>query len=139
MRLTLTHVIYFVLGRLIQNATLISEANRTICAQRMLDPTFEDISNATYALTNNNFHVTAWSYFGSVEGIQRSFPGRVSGSRAIWPQYLDITKSNYYNECLNFRRILLLIFAFHSYKFTAMAKCLYVTVKCTFNILCIYY
>lgn len=45
-----------------------------ICSQRMLDPLFLNISSGH----NNAINLTSWFYFGSAEGVQRSFPGRVS-------------------------------------------------------------
>ena len=56
------------------NVTVVAAANYTICSQRMLDPTFINISNSH----NNKLNLTTWVYFGSVEGVERSFPGRVS-------------------------------------------------------------
>ena len=56
------------------NVTVVVSANYTICSQRMLDPTFINISNSH----NNKLNLTTWVYFGSVEGVERSFPGRVS-------------------------------------------------------------
>lgn len=50
---------------------LTNEANTTICSQRMLDATFINISSP-----NNALNLTSWVYFGSVEGVQRNFPGR---------------------------------------------------------------
>ncbi|KAG0568493.1 hypothetical protein KC19_6G023200 [Ceratodon purpureus] len=50
---------------------LTNEANTTICSQRMLDATFKSISSPQNAL-----NLTSWVYFGSVEGVQRNFPGR---------------------------------------------------------------
>lgn len=54
------------------NVTLTTAANYTICSQRMLDPVFLEISNRH----NSAINLTSWFYLGSVEGVQRSFPGR---------------------------------------------------------------
>jgi hypothetical protein len=56
------------------NVSVIVAANYTICSQRMLDPTFINISNSH----DNKLNLTTWVYFGSVEGVERSFPGCVS-------------------------------------------------------------
>lgn len=50
----------------------LSEANASICSQRMLDPVLMNISQQY----NNNLNFTSWTYFGSVEGVHRAFPGR---------------------------------------------------------------
>jgi len=54
------------------NVSVVVAANYTICSQRMLDPTFINISNSH----DNRLNLTTWVYFGSVEGVERSFPGR---------------------------------------------------------------
>ncbi|KAG0610139.1 hypothetical protein M758_7G041500 [Ceratodon purpureus] len=54
------------------NVTLSTAANYTICSQRMLEPLFLEISRGH----NSAINLTSWFYFGSVEGVQRSFPGR---------------------------------------------------------------
>ncbi|CAM6030389.1 unnamed protein product [Sphagnum balticum] len=54
-----------------QTETL-SEANASICSQRMLDPVLMNISQQY----NNNLNLTSWTYFASVEGVHRAFPGR---------------------------------------------------------------
>ena len=53
-------------------------ANTTICSQRMLEATFMNISSP-----NNALNLTSWVYFGSVEGIQRNFPGRVRSHTTV--------------------------------------------------------
>jgi len=55
------------------NVTLTDEANATICSQRMLDPIFMNISSSH----NSALNLTSWTYFASVEGVHRAFPGRV--------------------------------------------------------------
>lgn len=61
------------------NVTLTTAANYTICSQRMLDPVFLEISNRH----NSAINLTSWFYLGSVEGVQRSFPGRVSSELGL--------------------------------------------------------
>jgi hypothetical protein len=63
---------------------LTNEANTTICSQRMLDATFINISSP-----NNALNLTSWVYFGSVEGVQRNFPGRVC-SHTIFSEIISL-------------------------------------------------
>ncbi len=72
-------------GRIPNQMETLSEANASICSQRMLDPVLMNISQQY----NNNLNFTSWTYFGSVEGVHRAFPGRVCPPFPHPPTYLS--------------------------------------------------
>ncbi len=79
------HIVVAMFYGRIPNMETLSEANASICSQRMLDPVLMNISQQY----NNNLNLTLWTYFASVEGVHRAFPGRVCPHFPHPPTYLS--------------------------------------------------